>query len=191
MAWEISISQEGWQQIREALKVMPKEDLCKAIADYNYETFHGYYSTLGNPHHKGNWSALKLMKLDRESLEEKVFECIEEVNTCDNGGYRYWIDPEGYHNVDINEGEFTYDKDYQEISILLSHSSGPCVDTADSIYNVLSCIDEVEEEIVYPKDTGIKRFTFDLKDSDTVLKWIDGHYFYVDLLKQLIDCKVR
>jgi hypothetical protein len=32
-------------------------------------------------------------------LVDRAFELIEENCTCDNGGFAYWIDREGYHKV--------------------------------------------------------------------------------------------
>jgi hypothetical protein len=37
--------------------------------------------------------------LPQEVLADRAYEMIEQNNTCDNGGFGYWIDREGYHKV--------------------------------------------------------------------------------------------
>lgn len=103
MAWEISITDEGLGEIYEALERMSSEALAKALADYNYERFHGTFGVPANPHHIGKWDWKKLACLPHDILVEACFDCIGEVNTCDNGGYAYWIDPEGYHKVTLSD----------------------------------------------------------------------------------------
>jgi len=104
MAWEISISQEGWADIQYSLENrVSKEFLAQALADYNYEMFHGPNGGKGNARHKGFWNWKKLMVETRSTLERDCYKCIKEVNTCDNGGWAYWIDPEGYNRLEAYE----------------------------------------------------------------------------------------
>jgi len=105
MSWEISISGDGWGEIYEKCHRMRLAAMAKAIGDYNYEIFHGTWDKKGNPHHKGAWNWRKLMKYGRECLGNMIYDCIVETNTCDNGGYKYWIDPNGYHKVVLKETE--------------------------------------------------------------------------------------
>ena len=101
MAWEISIKQEGWQELHKQCHLQDKETLAKGLADYNYETFHGTFNKTPNPHHKGYWNWKKLVTLPHDILADAVYKCIETVNTCDNGGFKYWIDWEGYHTITL------------------------------------------------------------------------------------------
>lgn len=103
MAWEISITAKGWSEIYEKCHATDKETLCKALGDYHYEVFHGYFGHPSDIHHKGYWNWKKWMRLTQDVLADEVFRCIEEVNTCDAGGYRYWIDPEGYHGITLED----------------------------------------------------------------------------------------
>lgn len=41
----------------------------------------------------------RLQDLPHDVLAERAFELIEQNNTCDNGGFVYWIDREGFHKV--------------------------------------------------------------------------------------------
>ena len=106
MAWEISITDEGWEDIHKALTKWTAEDLAKALGDYNYEKWHGYFSSPANIKHIGAWKFEKLMKLyTHEQLVELCYAAIGDTNTCDNGGYFYWIDPEGYHKVELTDSD--------------------------------------------------------------------------------------
>ena len=98
MAWEISITVEGWEEIRKQLHTWEKEDLAKALGDYNYEIWHS-----GHIHHKGWWNWKKYMHLPVDILADEAFDFLSEVNTCDNGGNGFWIDPEGYHKVYLSD----------------------------------------------------------------------------------------
>jgi hypothetical protein len=104
MAWEISMSSEGWGELYETLhnpELTSKKTLAKGLGDYNYEKFHGYHSVKANPYHKGFWSWKKFMKLPHDVLADTVYNCIEEINTCNNGGNGFWVDPEGYNRIYI------------------------------------------------------------------------------------------
>lgn len=91
MAWSICITDEGWQAIREACHQKPKHWLFDAINAFNAH------------HGKPRLSRNVLRLCSVEGLAELAFSCIEETNTCDNGGYKYWIDPQGYYKVPIEE----------------------------------------------------------------------------------------
>ena len=105
MAWSISISSEGWSDIRSSLEKWSVEELAAALADYNYEIWHGGFDRPANVKHRGAWKKEKYLDLAHDILVDICFDCIEETNTCDNGGYFYWIDPEGYHKVEITDSD--------------------------------------------------------------------------------------
>jgi len=90
MAWSISISAEGWEDIREALHKQGKRWLFQAVNEAkeqrNEPTLQGLFYTLA-----------------QETLADCAYELIEQTNTCDNGGFKYWIDPKGYYKVTIAE----------------------------------------------------------------------------------------
>ena len=98
MVWEISISPEGWAEIRTELEAWGREDLIAAISD---DKFEAVYTKAGEEHASRAVAAEKerLEKLPHDILVDRAFELIEQNNTCDNGGWAYWIDGEGFHKV--------------------------------------------------------------------------------------------
>jgi hypothetical protein len=98
MAWEISISAEGWTEIREQLEQWKRDDLIEAITEDKFEMV---YEQSDQHHAKRAADAerKRLERLPHDILVERAFELIEQNNTCDNGGWAYWIDREGFHRV--------------------------------------------------------------------------------------------
>ena len=102
MAWEISITTEGWQQIREKLDDWSSEALIDAICDDKFEMV---YEKADQEHAEraANAERERLKNLPHDLLADRAFELVEQNNTCDNGGFAYWIDREGYHKVRLDE----------------------------------------------------------------------------------------
>ena len=100
MAWEICISAEGWTEIREKLETWDRDALIAAITD---DKFEAVYAKADDHHAKRAADAerKRLERLPHDVLFERAFELIEQNNTCDNGGWAYWIDREGYHTVEL------------------------------------------------------------------------------------------
>lgn len=102
MAWAISISNEGWAAIREQLDEWDREKLINAITD---DTFERVCDKAGEHHAKRAADAerrrLKQLPIDR--LADRAFELVEQTDTCENGGFAYWIDREGYHKVHLRD----------------------------------------------------------------------------------------
>lgn len=98
MAWEISISAEGWQQLRDRLDDWDRASLIEAITD---DTFERVDEQAGDHHAKRAADAeqLRLERLTHDVLADRAYELIEANNTCDNGGCDYWVDKEGNHKV--------------------------------------------------------------------------------------------
>jgi len=98
MAWEISITAEGWQEIRDELEQWEPDDLIEAICDDRFEMV---YEKAGHDHAQRAFDAEKkrLEGLPHDILVDRAFELLEQTNTCENGGYAYWIDREGFHVV--------------------------------------------------------------------------------------------
>jgi hypothetical protein len=44
----------------------------------------------------------RLADLPHDILADRAFELIEQNGTCDNGGFAYWIDREGFHKVHLD-----------------------------------------------------------------------------------------
>lgn len=102
MAWSISISAEGWAEIRQELEQWDKDNLIEAICD---DKFEAVYEKAGHDHAQRAFDAEKkrLEGLPHEILVDRAFELVEQTNTCENGGYAYWIDREGFHVVWLPE----------------------------------------------------------------------------------------
>lgn len=98
MVWEISISVEGWQQIRDRLDDWNRASLIAAITD---DTFERVQERAGEHHAQraANAERQRLKNLPHDVLADRAYELIEENNLCDNGGFAYWVDREGYHKV--------------------------------------------------------------------------------------------
>jgi hypothetical protein len=98
MAWEICITAEGWTEIREALEAWDREALIAAITD---DKFEAVYKKADQRHAERAADAerKRLERLPHDVLVNRAFELIEQNNTCDNGGFAYWIDREGFHKV--------------------------------------------------------------------------------------------
>lgn len=98
MAWEISISADGWTEIRQQLELTSRVELIAAIADDKFELVYAS----ANSHHAERAAGAerkRLQDLPHDILVDRAFELIQENNTCDNGGFAYWIDRAGYHKV--------------------------------------------------------------------------------------------
>lgn len=98
MAWAISITAEGWQEIRDKLETWDREALIAAICDDKVEMV----LKKGGQHHAERAAAAERKRLENvphDVLVDRAFELVEQNDTCENGGYGYWIDREGYHKV--------------------------------------------------------------------------------------------
>lgn len=101
MAWSISITAEGWTEIRNALDEWSRERLIEAITDDKFEAVY----ERANQHHAqraADAERKRICGLPHDVLADRAFELIEFNNTCDNGGFAYWIDREGCHKVTLN-----------------------------------------------------------------------------------------
>ena len=109
MAWEISMTAEGWRLVWEELTTKwTQEQLIQAIVDDEYESIEhivgrNLLDCIDWLHHKA-----ELGRLAHDILVNECMELIEEHNTCDNGGHAVWIDREGYHRVTIPDREPDY-----------------------------------------------------------------------------------
>jgi hypothetical protein len=104
MAWSISITAEGWQEIRDELEKWPKKALITAIAD---DKFEAVLEKAGHHHAESAAAAerRRLKRLPHDVLVDLAVELVEQNDTCGNGGYGFWIDREGYHQVWLPDDE--------------------------------------------------------------------------------------
>jgi hypothetical protein len=102
MAWAISITAEGWQEIHDNLETWDREALIAAITDDKFEMVYGK----GGQHHAERAAVAERKRLENvphDVLVDRAYELIEQNDTCDNGGYGYWIDREGFHKVWLHD----------------------------------------------------------------------------------------
>ena len=100
MAWEISITDEGWSDIEEELYNWDKKALIQALCDDYFEQLEKQgkaYETCKRRAAKKKYFLEQYPCFD--ALVRSCYEKIREHSTCDNGGNGYWIDREGYHQV--------------------------------------------------------------------------------------------
>jgi hypothetical protein len=104
MAWEISISSDGWTEIREQLETWDKEDLITAITDDKFEMV---LAKADEHHAKRAADAEKnrLSDVPHDTLVDLAYELVEQNCTCDNGGWAYWVDREGFHKVQLPDDD--------------------------------------------------------------------------------------
>lgn len=89
MAWEISITADGWNDIYQTLhQLTDREKLIEAIVNDQWTEDMGLEG----------FDVLKKKYADtpHDVLADIVYGKIEEINTCDNGGNGYYMDSEGY-----------------------------------------------------------------------------------------------
>jgi len=106
MAWEISISAEGWSDIALALESESMDFLVNAVATHEWtEKFKN-----GD---RGSFKAWdKFQKKRRayhhhfsnhDNMLDRCLELIEHHNTCENGGNGFWIDCNGDYTVHLTD----------------------------------------------------------------------------------------
>ena len=104
MAWAISVSDTGWQEILEELATWSKKRLIDAIAD---DKFEAVLAKAGHQHAESAASAerRRLKRLPHDVLVDRAFELVEQNDTCNNGGWAYWVDRKGFHKVHLPDGD--------------------------------------------------------------------------------------
>jgi hypothetical protein len=106
MAWAISIAVDAWQQIRDELATWSKKRLIDAIAD---DKFEAVFEKAGHHHAESAATAerRRLKRLPHDVLVDRAYELVEQTDTCDDGGWTYWVDREGFHKVHLPDEEST------------------------------------------------------------------------------------
>ena len=101
MAWEISHSVEAWDNARRNLGEWDRERLILAITDDAFEAAEQRED--GDPMQAADSVRELIGELPHDLLVDRAVELIEEHRTCDNGGFSFWIDREGFHTVSVGE----------------------------------------------------------------------------------------
>jgi len=91
MAWSHSYTAQAYVDAQHVLETWDKSDLVAAILEYNVQT--GKHST----------GKELLMRLPIDVLVQSCMDAIRDTNTCDNGAWAMWIDPEGFFRVELSE----------------------------------------------------------------------------------------
>jgi hypothetical protein len=118
MVWSISITNEGWDLIGKALEEKTCNWLIKALVADSMEKAE-LVAMPKNPNHSkaqrlDNLSARyrqayfiqgcrEYYGTDKDMLVDACLRLMEENDTCENGGFEYWIDKEGYFTVIIED----------------------------------------------------------------------------------------
>ena len=108
MAWEISMSAEGWDNVRRNLHGMDKDSLTIALTDDLFEDLEQRGVELSDIELAIAHKTSELKSLPIDILAEAAMDLVRQHNTCDNGGFRVWIDRQGYQTVPVDltpEGE--------------------------------------------------------------------------------------
>lgn len=106
MAWCISISAEGWAEIREQLETWDRERLIAAITDDLFERV----VERADERHAARAAGAERRRLEavpHDLLVDRAYELVEQHGTSDPGGWAYWVDREGYHKVFLPESDET------------------------------------------------------------------------------------
>jgi len=108
MAWQISMSAEGWSNVRRNLHGMAKDKLVVALTDDLFEELEERGVELADielavADRRRDWESLP-----QDMLADICYDRVCHNDTCDNGGHRVWIDRQGYQTVPVDltpEGE--------------------------------------------------------------------------------------
>jgi len=100
MPWSISITADGWAEIREQLETWDRDRLIAAITDDLFE----HVLERAGEHHAARAAEAERRRLEdlpHDLLVDRAYELVERNDTCDAGGWAYWIDREGCHKVHL------------------------------------------------------------------------------------------
>jgi hypothetical protein len=100
MAWEISHSQEAFDNARHNLALWDRDKLIDALSDDAFELAEqGGHSDPAD----AAQAVLELLEdTPQDLLVDICMTTIEDHRTCSNGGHDFWIDREGFHTVPVD-----------------------------------------------------------------------------------------
>jgi len=109
MAWGHSHTSEAYDNARHNLKGWSAERLIEAICDDHFEYLEAttdlnidQISSSCDDMKTGllnDWQRFK----DHQVLEERAMKLVMNTGLCDNGGFHFWIDRQGYHQVSCDK----------------------------------------------------------------------------------------
>lgn len=97
MSWEISHTTEAWENVRSRLSLKKwKPDLAKALNSDDEAK-----------HEEDETHEIKSVRfyslLPQDVLVDAVMDRIEEHRTCDNGGFEFYLDREGWYRCSCDD----------------------------------------------------------------------------------------
>ena len=105
MAWEWSHTAEAYNNALENLNRLPKRELLTILREWAYkdrEDRGTIRRRAGSTRIPGFRLPAGLARLDRSHLADLIWERAESLATCDNGGFRAWVCPDGCHTVSFD-----------------------------------------------------------------------------------------
>jgi hypothetical protein len=107
MSWEISMTQEGWENVRINVEYLAyrrpntlREGIASDVSNSGIEDEEtGELSNFDEKKYKKCLRALK--KLSPDCLADTAMSLIEQNNTCTNGGFEVYLDDEGYTTIPV------------------------------------------------------------------------------------------
>lgn len=90
MAWEISISGNGWVDLRNSLLIMAKKWLFDA---YNHQA---------NIEGEKPLTSAAYKIISKEDFVDIICGIVERVNTTNNGGFVFWVTSDGLYSIHID-----------------------------------------------------------------------------------------
>ncbi len=100
MAWEICMSNEGWNNVYENLHEMDNDTLARALAYDDYEKL--YEIGDGDVDKAFEGYKAKYAGLTNDVLADECYQRVYENNTCVNGGHFVYVDKDGYILVPVD-----------------------------------------------------------------------------------------
>ena len=92
MAWPMSITPEGWADLYRACHAKGIRFLAEAIACDRDQRDESYDFDEG---------VLDLLMFRHDVLANEAYQLIQENNSCDAGGWTYWIEKSGYYKIEL------------------------------------------------------------------------------------------
>ena len=99
MAWSHSYTAQAYVDAQHVLETWDKSDLVAALREYDAQTLN--MACLGALCEYAILPALE--DLPKGELVLACMDAVRDTNTCDNGAWAMWIDPEGFFRVELSE----------------------------------------------------------------------------------------
>jgi hypothetical protein len=99
MAWSWSHTEEAYVNAREQLEALPREERNVIAAEWlaaKKTSLYGEPEFLPKRYQR---ALLRVARWSDDKINEWVWERVERLATCTNGGWRAWVCPWGCHQV--------------------------------------------------------------------------------------------